>query len=709
MSDSSGAVPGANRLARETSAYLRQHQDNPVEWYPWGEEAFAQARDADKPILVSIGYSACHWCHVMAHESFENDATAALMNRLFVNVKVDREERPDVDQIYLDTVVRFTGQGGWPLTIFCMPDGRPFYGGTYFPPRQMHGRASFSEVLVAAEHAYRERRDEVENTADQVLRSLDVTPESSEAADPPVDPPADPPGLPAVARAAQLVMENADHQHGGFGGGPKFPTPTNLELLLCVLDFVPPDDAARILEHCVLTCREMSRRGLYDHLAGGFHRYCVDDHWGIPHFEKMLYDQGLLMRVYAEVWRRTRGAEDLAWPIRETAAYLRREMRGPEGAFYASQDADAEGVEGKYNVWTPEQVREVLGGEAEGFCAAYGVTHEGNFEDGTTHLWDRARLDRSKLASERAGMLAAREQRVAPGTDTKRVASWNGYVIAGLARAGSLLGDEAMLADAVTAARFVRDEMRDEQGRLLRSYDGGRAHIPAFLDDHASLLDAALELFRAGAGEDTPGSLTGAGEDTPGFLAWAMELAGAIADRFFDEEAGDLFLTAADSERLVHRPRSDHDGATPAAAGLATLGLVRAAALSGNRRFAQIAEQVFDTHAAQIAEFPHSLPTMLRALALARRGPAVALIVGAADDPTTAALSRRARQVLLPDDAVVVADPRSEPPPGLDPGWLEGRMTPAGSAAVAYVCRGETCSLPVSDPAKLFPLEGLRA
>ncbi|MBW2420310.1 MAG: thioredoxin domain-containing protein, partial [Deltaproteobacteria bacterium] len=443
MSDSSSAAPGANRLARETSAYLRQHRDNPVDWYPWGNEALTRAREADKPLLVSIGYSACHWCHVMAHESFEDAETAALMNRLFVSVKVDREERPDIDQIYMDTVVRFTGQGGWPLTVFCMPDGRPFYGGTYFPPRQVQGRASFSDVLLAAERAYRERRDQVEDSAEQLLRSLDPRPAAAESGEQP-----DAPGIASVTRAAELIMQNADHRHGGFGDAPKFPTPTNLELLLCALDFLPPDDATSVLEHCVLSCREMSRRGLYDHLAGGFHRYCVDGHWGIPHFEKMLYDQGLLIRLYAEVWRRTRGADDLAWPIRETAAYLRREMRGAEGAFYASQDADAEGIEGKYHVWTPEQVREVLGDATEAFCEAYGVTRDGNFEDGTTQLQDRADFDRSKFAAERARLLAARERRIPPGTDTKRVASWNGYAIAGLARAGSLLGDEEMIADA---------------------------------------------------------------------------------------------------------------------------------------------------------------------------------------------------------------------------------------------------------------------
>ena len=342
-----------NRLGRETSAYLRQHMHNPVDWYPWGEEALARARTEDRPLLVSIGYSACHWCHVMERESFEDDETAALMNRLYVNVKVDREERPDVDQLYMDTVVRLTGQGGWPLTVFCTPEGRPFYAGTYFPPRPAHGRPSFRQLLESVDDAWRNRRGELEQSAAQILDALRERPKGSAN---------EPPGPRTLASGAEHLMQAADLEHGGFGGAPKFPTATNLDLLLASCDVVPAERARAILAHVVHSCREYARRGLFDQLGGGFHRYCVDEDWTIPHFEKMLYDQGQLLRTFAEAWRRSGATDDdLVWPVRETVTYLRREMYAPDGGFYASQDADSEGEEGRFFVWTPAGIEAVLG------------------------------------------------------------------------------------------------------------------------------------------------------------------------------------------------------------------------------------------------------------------------------------------------------------------------------------------------------------
>jgi len=672
-----------NRLAGETSAYLRQHRTNPVDWLPWGEEAQALARERDVPLLISIGYSACHWCHVMAHESFEDPETARIMNELFVPVKVDREERPDVDQIYMDTVVRLTGHGGWPLTVFALPDGRPFHAGTYYPPEPRQGMSSFRDVMRAVDEAWRQRRSELEKTAGQILAALDerLTGVAEE-----------PPDAKTVARCAAAIMQGADEQHGGFGTGPKFPTPTSLEALLAALDFVADDVARRWLDFARFTCIEMARRGLYDHVGGGFHRYCVDGSWTIPHFEKMLYDQGLLLRVYSEMVRRNPGDAELAWPIRETVAYLEREMTAPEGGFFASQDADSEGEEGRFFVWTPQQIESELGTDATPFSDAYSVTVHGNFEHGTTHLVDRAREPRERFAEARATLYTARASRVAPGTDRKRVAAWNGYTISGLARAATWLAEPHYLALAVRAADFVLEHMRDGEGRLLRVYNEGRAHVSGFLDDTASLLDACLDLYRAGAGAR--------------FLAAASRFADDIATRFFDPEQGELFLTPNDGERLAHRPRTDHDGATPEAIGLATVGLVRLGTLAGRSDWSTLAERVIRDHAFALERGPHAHPTLVRAVALSARGLSVAVVVGAPEDDATRALAERARTRLLPDDMVIVVAPGAAAPNGVDASWLTGRGLRRGRAA-AYVCHGTTCSLPATDPAELDDLQSL--
>jgi uncharacterized protein YyaL (SSP411 family) len=681
MAEAGGDARPTNRLARETSLYLRQHMHNPVDWRPWGEEALAAARAADKPLLVSIGYSACHWCHVMERESFEDHETAALINRLFVPIKVDREERPDVDQIYMDTVVRLTGQGGWPLTVFCAPDGRPYYAGTYFPPEPRHGLPSFRQLLEAMARAWQEQRGQVDEQARRILHALDDRPHGVAAA---------PPGRGQLADAARALMERADRAHGGFGGAPKFPTPVNLELLLAARPELPPAEADDVLRFLAYTGSAMASRGLYDQLGGGFHRYCVDDHWGVPHFEKMLYDQGQLLRLYTGVWCAD-GAreEELVWPVRETAAWLRREMTAEDGGFFASRDADSEGEEGRFYVWSPDEVDEVLGAErGAAFRRAYGVTEGGNFE-GRTVLWNVAAGPRPRFAAERHALLERRGARVPPATDRKRIAGWNGLAVSGLAYAGSALPDAEMLRDAAAAADFVLARMRTPEGRLLRVFAEGEAKIPAFLDDGAAVLAACLDLFRAGAGER--------------FLAAALELAGDVAERFFDPDQNDLFLTPADGEPLVHRPRSDHDGATPHSTGLAVLGLLRAATLAGSEPLARVAERVLRTHAFALERAAVAFPTLVRAAAWAERGLAVAVVVGEPGDPATQALALAARRGLSPDEAVVVAAPGAPPPPGLDPTWLAGRGL-AGGRPAAYVCRGTTCSLPMTDPAELLPL-----
>ena len=671
-----------NRLADETSAYLRQHMHNPVDWHPWGAEALERARREDKPLLVSIGYSACHWCHVMEHESFEDEETAELMNRLFVSIKVDREERPDVDQIYMDTVTGLTGHGGWPLTVFCMPDGRPFYGGTYYPNEPRQGMPSFKQVMLGIDQAYRERAGEVVASADQITGALGRRHEgTAESA----------PGAHTLAQAGLRLLQRVDSKHGGFGGAPKFPTPTSLDALLAAADVLPERKAREAIDHVVLSCREMSRGGLYDHLGGGFHRYTVDGHWCVPHFEKMLYDEGQLLRTYAEAWRRSGATDDeLVWPIRETVDFLAREMRAPDGGWFASQDADSEGEEGRFYVWTPASVEAVLGAErAEPFCNAYSVTERGNFENGSTVLYDRARQPRAEFADERAALFRVRAERIAPGTDRKRVVSWNALTISGLARAASLLGESAWRDEAAQAADFLLASLRDAEGRLLRIFDDGRPHVTGFLDDHAMLLEACLDLHRAGAGDR--------------YWSAACELADAVVARFYDPAEGDLYLTPIDGEPLVRRPRSDHDGAMPHSTGVAVLALLRAACLAGSAEWREVVEHTLHSHAFVLERAPEAFPTLARAAALFESGLSVAVVVGDPAAPETQALAARARTVLAPEDAVLIGAPGAPLPERIDPFWLTGREARAGRPT-AYVCRGTSCSLPISDPAALIPL-----
>jgi uncharacterized protein YyaL (SSP411 family) len=566
--------------------------------------------------------------------------------------------------------------------VFCTPDGRPFWGGTYFPPAPRHGLPSFREVLDSLGRAWTTQRAEVEASATQVIAQLTRRPAGVAAK---------PPGAQSLRDAATGLLEGADLESGGFGGAPKFPTPTSLEALLAAVDVLPEAAAQAALDHLTLSCREMARRGLFDQLGGGFHRYCVDATWTIPHFEKMLYDEGQLLRVYAETWRRTGAKDDeLVWPIRETVAYLRREMAAPDGGFFASQDADSEGEEGKYYVWTPDEVRGVLGAaRGDAFCDAYGVTKSGNFEHGTTQLVDVARRERARFASERAHLLEVRARRIPPATDRKRVASWNAYLISGLARAGSLLGDDAMLADAVATAEFVLTKMRDASGRPTHVYDAGRAHVTGFLEDVAALLEATLDLHRALAGSGRHGG----GER---FLDAAVALAEDVVARFFDASDGDLYLTPSDGERLVHRPRAEPDGATPNAAGSAALGLLRAAALTGRGEWHDVVARVLRANAFLIERAPGAFPTFARAAALAERGLSVAVVIGDPAHAATIALADRARRVLAPEDGVVVVAPGAAPPTSLDPAWIAGREAIDGRPT-AYVCHGTTCSLPITD------------
>jgi uncharacterized protein len=667
----------ANRLAAETSPYLLQHAENPVDWYPWGREAQDRARAEDMPILLSVGYSACHWCHVMERESFENDDTAAFMNANFVCIKVDREERPDVDAIYMEAVQAFTGQGGWPMTVFLDPAGVPFYGGTYFPPDEGRGMPSFRMVMEAVLDAYRGQRDEIRERAATMVGRLEALAQVEASGTP---------DAAALSEAVTTLLSHADPTNGGFGRAPKFPPASSLELLM----------TRRVgLDHVERTLDAMLAGGIYDQVGGGFARYAVDSVWLVPHFEKMLYDNGLLARAYLHAWQ-VLGHERYRRVCEETLDWLLREMRGPEGGFYSALDADSEGVEGKFYVWTPAEIRAVLeaapavdltgdmGGKgrphADAILAYYGVTEAGNFEGkNILHLADGAAAPAPPgLDAARAALLAARAERVWPGLDDKRLASWNALAIAALAEAGAVLGREDYLAAAVDCAEFVLGTMRDpETGHLLRTYKDGRAHLNAYLEDHAFLVEALLVLYESTF-------------DRRWFAA-ARALAETMIERFCDGDRGGFFTTSSDHEGLIARRKEVGDHPIPVGQSAAALGLLRLAALSGERAFADRAVGVFALFGEPAVSHPDSFAHLLRALDFHLASTREVALVGT----DLSALDAVARSAFRPN--VVIA---GGPAGTVDPPLMDARTEVAGEPA-AYVCEGFTCRLPVTDPAAL--------
>ncbi|HEX3361402.1 MAG TPA: thioredoxin domain-containing protein [Solirubrobacterales bacterium] len=670
----------ANRLARETSPYLLQHAENPVDWFPWGEEALGRAQAEDLPILLSVGYSACHWCHVMEHESFEDPDTAAFMNANFVCVKVDREERPDVDAIYMEAVQAFTGQGGWPMTVFLDPEGVPFYGGTYFPPDDSRGMPSFRMVMEAVLEAYRGQREEIRERAATMVGRLEALAK--------IDPGATP-GADQLAQAVTTLLSHGDPDNGGFGRAPKFPPSDSLELLM---------SRRAGLEHVERTLDAMLAGGIYDQIGGGFARYAVDSAWLVPHFEKMLYDNGLLARAYLHGWQLL-GHERYRRVCEETLVWLLREMRGPEGGFYSAYDADSEGVEGKFYVWTPDEMRAVLesaaavgarGPDAErpagdlaldpdAILAYYGVTEAGNFEGkNILHLADGAAAPApAGLDTARAELLAARAKRVPPGLDDKRLCSWNALAIAALAEAGAVLGRADYLDAAATCAEFILDSMRDEDGRLLRTYKDGRAHLNAYLEDHAFLVEALLTLYEAGF--------------DPRWFKEARALAESMIDRFGDAERGGFFTTSTDHEELIARRKEVGDHPIPSGQSSAALGLLRLAAISGEANFAERAVGVFALFGEPMISHPDSFAHLLRALDFHLASKREVALVGL----DFSALEAVVRAEYRPN-IVVAAGPAG----AVEPPLLDAR-TEIGGEAAAYVCEGFTCNLPVTDPEAL--------
>jgi hypothetical protein len=649
-----------NRLARETSPYLRQHRDNPVDWYPWGPEALDRASAENKPILLSVGYSACHWCHVMAHESFEDPGTAGVMNDLFVNIKVDREERPDIDAIYMEAVQALTGQGGWPMTVFLAPDGRPFFGGTYFPDERRHGMPAFTEVLRAVDDIWRNRRDEVFEQADQVTAALGRMGEL------------DPAGLPTTATLAGaygVIRDQYDPEWGGFGRAPKFPQAMSLDLLLRSHEH---NGDAETLAMVTNSLDAMASGGMYDHLGGGFARYSVDNTWLVPHFEKMLYDQALLARVYLHAWQVT-GEARYRQVLDETIAYVLRELRHPGGGFYSAEDADSEGVEGRFYVWSDEELREVTGSGADRAADWYGVTSGGNFERANIlHRPVRGDLIRPPDIEEARGALFdRRETRVRPGLDDKVLTEWNALMLSTLAEAAHATGDPTWRDAAVANGEFLLDNLRDDQGRWLRSWqaDGG-ARQPAFAADHAGLIDAFVRL----------GELTGEARWTK----LARSIADDLIDRFWDDDRGGVFTNAVDGETLVTRPKDLTDNAIPSANSVAALALLRLAALTGDATYQERGEQTLRLITRVAAENALFFAHALAAADLYVSGATEIAVVGERPDLVDAI-----RRRYLPNAVLAWGEPYDSPL------WHQrddGR---------AYVCRNFTCQQPATTPEQL--------
>jgi uncharacterized protein YyaL (SSP411 family) len=648
-----------NRLAQETSPYLLQHRDNPVGWYPWGPEALERAREEDKPILLSVGYSACHWCHVMERESFEDAETAAYMNEHFVPIKVDREERPDVDAIYMEAVQAMTGHGGWPMTVFLDPEGVPFYGGTYFPPDTSRGMPSFQMVMEAVVHAFETQREEIRERAPGTRARLGALGEVE---------PRDLPDAAALAEAVQRLLAVADRRNGGFGSAPKFPPASSLELLL----------ARGETEHVELTLDKMLAGGIYDQLGGGFARYSVDAIWLVPHFEKMLYDNALLARTYLHGWQQL-GHERYRRACEETLDWMLREMRGPEGGFYSALDADSEGEEGKFYVWTPAEIRKVLGERAEAVIEYYGVTEEGNFEGSNVlHLAGGATSEEPEELDEmRQALLEARAQRVRPGLDDKRLTSWNALAIAALADAGAVLGREDYLDAARACASFLLSQLRDEAGNLLRTYKDGRAHLNAYLEDHAFLLEALLTLYEA--------------TFEARWFTEARALADVTIERFGDLERGGFYSTSSDHEELIARRKEVGDHPIPSGNSSAAMGMLRLAALTGDRRYTEAGEGVFALFAKPAVEHPDAFAHLLRALDFHLSPTREVALVGDELDSLAAVVREQSRPHL-----VLAGGPEGTNEPPL----MADRTTVDGEPA-AYVCENFTCQLPVTKPEAL--------
>ena len=671
-----------NRLQHETSPYLLQHKNNPVDWYPWGEEALDKARAEDRPILLSVGYSACHWCHVMEHESFEHDPTAQMMNEMFINIKVDREERPDVDAIYMDAVQALTGSGGWPMTVFLLPDGRPFYAGTYYPREQRMGMPAFRQVLAGVHDAFINRRDEVENAANRLTQALDRTVLGIGGTEQDLK-------ASLLDAAANKLLQNFDDQHGGFGGAPKFPQPMNLEFLLRTYARTEDQDA---LHAVTFTLKMMAQGGIYDQIGGGFARYSVDAYWLVPHFEKMLYDNAQLSRIYLHAWQATGDPffKDIAVDIYD---YILLEMTAPEGSFYSATDADSEGEEGKFFVWSYDELQKLLDDAAFNVAVEYwGVTKSGNFE-GNNILYvpndDATVADRlgisvadlqDQLTAVKDKLYATRAHRVHPGLDDKILTAWNGMMLASLAEAARVLERDDYKVAAERAGEFLVENLLTEDNRLLRTHKNGQSKLNGYLEDYANMIDALLELYQ----------LT---FDDKWFIT-AQNLADQVLKHFPTEDGG-FFDTSDDHEALIVRPRNAQDNAVPSGNNMIAKQLIRLAAYTGEAHYDEAARGVLRLLTEALKQYPQAFGEALNATDMLVQGMTEIAIVGEPQVDETQHLLAVLYEIYRPN--IIVALTPNDASATMPIPLLNYR-TQRDDKPTVYVCRNFACRMPVTSP-----------
>jgi uncharacterized protein YyaL (SSP411 family) len=682
MSSTTAEPKHTNRLAGETSPYLLQHAHNPVDWYPWGEEAFERARKEDKPVFLSIGYSTCHWCHVMEHESFENEDIARIMNEHFVCIKVDREQRPDVDQIYMNAVVMMTGSGGWPLSVFLTPEGEPFFGGTYFPPKDIYGRPGFGRILLSVAEAWKDKRQDLVNSAGKLTGYLGGPGRAAGTAK--LSPE-------TLTKAFNTFRSTFDAVNGGFGSAPKFPQPTNLSMLLSYWHRTGDAQALQMVEE---TLDAMAAGGIYDHLGGGFHRYATDARWLVPHFEKMLYDQALLSKVYLQAYQIT-AKERYARMAREVFDYVLRDMTDPGGGFYSAEDADSEGEEGTFYLWEPGQIADVLGRDrAKLFGARYGVTNKGNFENGKTILNVTASIEKlaeqfqkdrvaivDKLSAARAKLFEHREGRIRPHRDDKVITAWNGLMISSLAYGGTVLDEKKYVRAAERSATFILNTL-EKNGRLMRYYRRGQVVEKAFLDDYAFLTMGLLDLYEATFDAK--------------WLVEAKKLGEQMAELFADGEEGGFFLAGKDSEKLIARTKPNSDGAVPSGNSIAALALLKLGRLTMSRHFEEQADKVLDAFSAQLEQSPAYSAAMLEALSFSLGPGSEIVVAGSAGAADTQHMLKLARSKFLPNAVVLLHDQGNADTSLYELIPFVKGQTPVEGKATAYVCRNYACSEPVN-------------